>query len=169
MRHILICCLTLILLYSCKKEDGTGARVDIYMLKSFTTSINPISNLPVLSISNAVLADTPLIADKDIAFYTIATTTFKLRNDIKPVIKNYGADKAFAITVNSQPVYFGKFHPGYLSSMTVGVATIDPILYTNNELEMKFVLVNGNTDLQKLDKRNDSQIINALKAAGKIR
>ena len=64
MRHVLICCLTL--LYSCKKEHG--AKVQIYMIKLFTANISPNSNLPVLSISNAVLADTSLIADQDIAF-----------------------------------------------------------------------------------------------------
>ena len=55
------------------------------------------------------------------------------------------------------------------SSMTVGVATIDLIFNRNNELQIQFMHIEGNTDLQKLDKRNDGRIINALKVGGKIR
>lgn len=155
------------LFLSCKKESTS--KVDIYMLKSFTVDVDRTTNPVTLSISNAVLADTPLFEDNDIEFYKKSTTTFKLKKDIKPIIQNYGADKAFAITVNNQPIYFGLFYPGYLSSIAYGVATIDPLFYWDNELKIHFATIDGNAYLLQLDKRNDSRITNPLKETGRVR
>jgi len=167
MQRIFSYCLAFVLFVSCKKEHAS--KVDIYMLKSFTVNVNQTTSPAALTISDAVLADTPLVADRDIEFYAKSTTTFKLRKDVKSVIMNYGADKAFVVTVDKHPVYFGKFHPAYLNSITFGVATIDPILYSNNELQIQFATVEGNPDLQQLDKRNDNLITNSLAASGRLR
>ena len=139
------------------------------MLKSFTAIIDRTTNPATVSISNAVLADTPFVADTDIEFYTKSTTTFKLKKDIKSIIKNYGVDKAFAVTVNNQAVFFGVFYPAYLSSIAFGVATIDPIIFHDNELKIQFATIDGNSYLLQLDKRNDSRITNSLKASGRLR
>jgi hypothetical protein len=139
------------------------------MLQSFSLNINQATNPATISISNAVLAETPLVADHDIRSYTRSTTTFNLKKDIKSIIKNYGPDKAFAVTVDKQVVYYGKFHPAYLSSITFGLATIDPIFYSNNELKIQFASIDRNSNLQQLDKRNDTLIINALSATGRLR
>lgn len=139
------------------------------MLKSFTVNIDQTTNPATVLISNAVLADKPLLADKDIVFYTKATTTFKLKTGFKSIIQNYGVDKAFAVTVDNQPVYFGIFYPAYLSSIAFGVATIDPILFNDKELEIKFASIVGNSYLPQLDNRNNSQIINTLKETGRVR
>ena len=168
MRCTFLFSLIFILLLSCKKEHN-GPEVDIYMLQSFSLNINQATNPATISISNAVLAETPLVADHDIRSYTRSTTTFNLRKDIKSTIQNYGPDKAFAVTVDKQVVYYGKFHPAYLSSITFGLATIDPIFYSNNELKIHFAAIDGNSNLQQLDKRNDTLIINALSATGRLR
>ncbi len=139
------------------------------MPKSFTVNVDQTTSPATVSISNAVLADTPLVTDKEIEFYKKSTTTFKLRKNIKPIIQNYGADKAFAVSVNNQPVYFGQFHPAYLSSIAFGLATIDPILFSDNALKIQFPTVDGNSYLLQLNKRNDSRIINTLKATGRVR
>lgn len=167
MRQIFIYFLTLILFVGCKKEQSS--RVDIYVLKSFTSTVDQSTTPATVSITNAVLEDTPLVGDKDVKFYTKATTTFTLKKDVQTAIQNYGPDKGFAVTVNSQPIYYGKFHPMYLSSMTYGVATIAPFLYINNELKIDFVNLEGNSFLQQLDKRNDSRILNTLKATNRLR
>lgn len=166
MRQTFIYCLVLILLIGCKKENAS--KVDIYMLKSFTVNVDPTVS-PAPMFSNVVLADTPLVADEDIRFYTISTTTFTLKKDIQSVIMNYGADKAFAVTVDDEPVYFGIFHPMYLNSIPIGVAMIVPFSYKNNELEITFSTIEGNSDLKKLDKRNDKLITRSLMASGRIR
>ncbi|MCW3106797.1 MAG: hypothetical protein JWQ09_1303 [Segetibacter sp.] len=167
MRRFFYFCLTLTVLLSCKKENDS--KVDIYMLKSFTVNVDQTTTPAILSISNAILADAPFVTDKDIAFYTKSTATFKLKKDIKSIIQHYGPDKAFAVTINNRPVYFGKFHPAYLSSITFGVATIDPIPLNERELRIQFATLEGDARLLQLDKRNESEIINTLKATNRIR
>jgi len=166
MRLIFLSCLTLLLLASCKKQQGSG--VEIYLLKSFTATVDPTTTPAVGTISNAVLDDRPLVADGDIAFYTRSTTTFTLRKNIQPTLQDFGPDKAFAVTVDRQPVYYGRFHPLYLSSITYGVATIAPSLSDNKNLKIDFAGFTGSDWLQQLDKRNDPQIINRLRATGKL-
>jgi hypothetical protein len=167
MRRFFIYCVALILFAGCKKEHGS--RIDIYMLKSFTSTVDQSSSPATASITNAVLEDTPLVADRDIRFYTKATTTFTLRKNIQATIQNYGPDKAFAVTVDNQPIYYGSIHPMYLNSIIFGMATIAPFLYNNDELKIDFATIEGNNFLQQLDKRNDSKIINALKATNRLR
>lgn len=139
------------------------------MLQSFTKNVDQSTYPATVNISNAVLAPTPIVPDKDIEFYTAATTTFKLRKDIKSILQQYGPDKAFAVTVGNQPVYYGKIHPAYLSSLTFGLPTIDPLSFSNNELQINYVNVAGASSLQQLDKRNDSRILAALSASGRLR
>lgn len=167
MRQFLFYCLTLILLVGCKKDHSS--RIDIYLLKSFTSTVDQSTTPATVSITNAVLNDTPLVGDQDIQFYTKATTTFKLRKDIQTTIQSYGPNKAFAVTVDNHLVYYGKFHPLYLSSITFGMATIAPFLFNNNELKIDFATIEGNSFLQQLDKRNGSRIINTLKATNRLR
>lgn len=167
MRHIFSSLLLIILFSSCTKENTS--KIDIYLLKSFSLTTDQTTNPFTQKISNAVLSETPFIVDQDIQFYTKSETTFQLSRDIKDIIKNYGPDKAFAVTVDNQPVYYGLFHPGYLSSMTIGVPTIDPIFYFNNQIKIQFVLITGSSDLLTLDNRNDSRLINSLKTSGRLR
>jgi hypothetical protein len=166
MRLIFIFCVVLILFQGCKKEHAP--KVDIYLLKSFTVTVNPATG-PAPIISNAVLSDAPIVSDRDIKFYIRSATTFILTKDIKPIIKDYGPDKAFAVTIDNQPVYFGQFHPIYLSSIALGIATIEPAILSSKELEIRFATIAGNTSMQQLDKRNDNLIINAMKESGRLR
>jgi hypothetical protein len=166
MKHIFFLWLGVLLLAGCKKEHGS--RVDIYMLKSFTAGIDRTVTPAVNTITNATLDNTPLVADEDIVLYDKETSTFTLKKDIKSIIQNYGPDKAFAVTVDNQVVYYGAFHPGYMSSMVFGLATIDPILYNNRELRIQFINITG-LYVHPLDKRNDDQIIRSLRATARLR
>ena len=169
MRQIFLYFLTLILFIGCKKEEqGSGPRIDIYLLKSFTTTINQSTTPTTISISNAVQDSTPLVSDHDIKVYIRATTTFVLRNDIQTIIQHYSLDRAFVVTVDNQPVYYGIFHPSYLSSINFGLATISPGQLNTHELKIDFPTIEGNSFLQQLDYRNDSRIINALKATKRL-
>lgn len=155
------------LFIGCKKEHSS--RIDIYMLKSFTSSIDQSTTPATVLITNAVLEDTPLVGDQSILFYTKATTTFTLRKDIQATIQNFGPDKAFAVMVDNKPIYYGSFHPMYLNSMTFGIATINPFQYKSLELKIDYTTIVGNSILQQLDKRNDSKIINTLKSTNRLR
>ena len=167
MRRIPFICVLLLFAMACKKEESR--KVDIYMLKSFTSTIDQSTLPATISITDAVLEDVPIIADNEIRFYKKATTTFTVRKDIHSIIKNFGPDRAFAVTVDKVPVYYGRFHPLYLSSIAYGVATIAPMFSGGNELKIDFALLQGSTILEQLDKRNDSRILGALDETGRLR
>ena len=172
MRNFLIFCFVLVLFTGCKKDQksfGEGPKVEIYLLSSFNFEINQSTYPATTVIKNPVLSDQPFVADQDIEYYSKNDFSFKLKRDIKPVIKNYGSDKAFAVTVDKQPVYFGKFHPAYLSSITFGVATIDPLFFISNDLKINFATLTGSAALLPLDKRNDAELIKALEKTGRVR
>jgi hypothetical protein len=166
MRQIAFLCFAIMILTGCRKEQGS--RVDIYLLKSFNAAIDTTKTPVVHVMTNAVLDDTPLVANEDIRFYMKDNSTFILRKNIQPIIQNYGPDKAFAVTVDGQPVYYGKFHPMYLSSMIYGLATITPTLANGKELRIDFVNLAA-TFADALDKRNDPRIIHVLRGTGRLK
>lgn len=169
MKQLFLQLLTLITLAGCSKDQrNTGPQVDIYLLKSFTTTVNQSTTPATISITNAALENTPLVTNKNISAYIQATHKFILNKDIQTAIANFGPDKAFAVTVDKQPIYYGLFHPTYLSSINFGVATISPILVNNNELQIDFPTIDNNSLLQQLDLRNDSQLIQALKMTNRL-
>ena len=167
MRNVILCCMAIFLLMSCKKEHTSN--VEIYMLTSFSVDIDQTTYPATLTISDPILDEKPLVADRDIIYYEKSSTTFWLRNDIKPLIKDYGANKGFAITVDKKPVYFGIFYPLYLSSIPFGLATISPLISGSNDLQINFSMIDGSSDLQQLDKRNDPTLLNALKESNRLK
>ena len=164
--------LLVIVLFSCKRDEITlnAPKVDIYLLKSFSFKVDQTTSPATISISDAVLSDTLLLRDQDILLYTQSSATFKSSKNIKTIIKDFGSNRGFAVTVNKDPIYFGLFHPSYLSSLVYGLSTIDPITYPlNNNLIIHYEFIAGNTYLQQFDKRNDARIIDALKQTGRVR
>jgi hypothetical protein len=170
MRYI-YCFLILLLISSCKKGGETNAkRVEIYLLKSFSLSINQTTKPVTHTIANAILADTPFVRNNEIRYYDKATYTFSLDANVKERIKDYGPDKAFAVTVDGQPVYYGVFHPLYMSSLVYGLPYIDPVLLTtNNSLTIAYIKIDGDTTLQRLDRRNTKELLDAFKTSKRLR
>jgi len=166
MKRILFFLFSFLLLAGCRKK-GIG-KVEIYLLQSYTTENNP-SNPSLVSINNAVLEDTPFVRDDEIRYYDQQARSFRIRTNIKQDVQTFGPDKAFAVTVNDDPVYYGRVHPAYLSSITLGIATIDPILTGTNDLPMRYAYIDQMPILQQLDKRNDQRILNAFRATGRLR
>ncbi|HEX2607589.1 MAG TPA: hypothetical protein VHK91_09430 [Flavisolibacter sp.] len=166
MRYFLIGLLSMLAVAGCKK--GNHTRVDIYLLKSFTTSLDASSTPPSQVIANPVLEDEPLVADADIAYYTQSNTTFHLNTSVYQTIKDFSSNKAFAVTLDGKPVYYGLFHPGFLSSLVFNIATIDPLLTANGDLPVSFVTAGG-VLYNPVDHRNDGPLLAALKATGRLR
>jgi hypothetical protein len=173
MRYIFFGCLAVIVLLGCRKKDTPtieqDASVEVYLLTSYNIDINPTTYPTTLIISNAILADAPLIANQDIEFYQQSTTTFKLKKNINSIINEYDSKQAFAVTVNKKPVYYGQFHPLYLNSITFGLAIVNIPAWKEGECRIEFPMIDGSADLQQLDKRNDDLIIKSLKASGRLR
>jgi len=152
-----------------KDHDQSKNNVEIYLLESFSTVLNPAFPYAV-SIKDARLEKKPLVANGDIEYYEQAAFLFKLKKNIKPLIKDFSGDRGFAVTVNNETVYYGVFHPAFLSSLTFGVATIDPFaLTTESSVTMQYLNYDNNVQLAQLDKRNDPRILNALSATGRLR
>lgn len=167
MRKIILYALILFSIAGCTKDRGT--RVEIYLLASYNSFTNTSTSPATVVITNAVLESTPLVKDRDISYYTQSTYTFTLNKDIQSLIASYGADKAFAVTVDKELIYLGKFQPSYLSYIPFGHATITPLGPNNQELTIGFPMVVGSPDLPALDKRNDDLLIATLRASGRLR
>lgn len=166
MKWILFLFVSLVVMAGCRKKGD--AKVEIYLLRSYVTTTDPV-NPGLVSINSAVLEDTPFVRDDEIRYYDKQARSFRMRTNIKQDIQTFGPDKAFAVTVNNDPVYYGRVHPAYLSSLTLGLATIDPILNGDYELIMRYVDIDQMPILQQLDKRNDERLLRALRETGRLR
>lgn len=169
MKYLLFLAAFALLLASCKKENGGNNSVEVYLLKSFDTELDASTSPGITRIKNPVLENVPLLENGDIIGYRPSSFTLYLNKNIKTAIEGFGPDKGFAVTVNRKPVYYGRFHPAYLSSITFGLATIDPILSSGNEMTIQFVKLEGSVELNELDKRNDSRITEAFSASNRLR
>jgi hypothetical protein len=149
-------------------QKGYREKVEIYELKSFTIGIDSSYRPYVTVIKNIVLEDTPLIRDQEISSYTKSSFTFELTINLNPVIKNYGAGKAFAVTVDKKIIYTGLFRPAYLSSIVFSVPSIDPLSATNS-LTIELATITGAGYIQPIDKRNDFVLMNALNISGRLK
>jgi hypothetical protein len=166
MKYLSLICLVVVLA-GCSKETN-GDQVEIYLLKSFTRSVDTSYYPAVTVINNPVIDSLPLISNNEIRWYKESDARFQLTANINDRVKNLGPDKSFAVTVNRQIIYCGNIHPTYMSSVRYGIATIDPIL-TANELEMHYLLFAASASIQQLDKRNDPRLLQALRTTGRLR
>ena len=152
-----------------KNHDLSKGKVEIYLLESFSTVLNPAAPYAV-SVTDAKLEKQPLVANNDIEYYEQAQYLFKLKKNIRPLIKDFSKDRGFAVRVNNETVYYGVFHPAFLSSLTFGVATIDPFaLTTETSVTVQYLNYDNNSQLAQLDKRNDPRILDALSVTGRLR
>jgi hypothetical protein len=170
MKHLLLLLFLYVFAAGCSKDEGQSSdKVEIYLLESFSTVQNPAFPYAI-TITDAQLEKKPLVANGDIEYYEQAQYLFKLKKNIKPLIKDYSGDRGFAVTVNDEAVYYGVFHPAFLSSLTFGVATIDPfVVTTESSVTVQYLNFDNNVQLAQLDKRNDPRILNALSATGRLR
>ena len=166
-----ICAILLLLFCSrCSKVGAIDAsRVDIYLLKSFSRNLDTSRQIGLTMINQPVLENEPIVRNSEILFYQQRDAIFKLSTDIKPIVEKLGPDRGFAVTIDGRPVYFGTFHPDYLSSILYGSATINPSEIINNKLKIDFAYMDNFPFLQSYDKRNDPDILQAFKQSGRLR
>ena len=172
MRYLPALCIVLVICGCGTDVDvpikGYRAKVEIYELKSFTTGIDSSYNPPVTVIRNIVLADTPLVKDEEINSYTKSSFTFESAINLNPIIKNYGPDKAFAVTVDKNIIYTGMFRPSYLSSIILSMPYIDP-LSANNTVTIGLPTIAGVGYTQPADKRNDFVLMYVFSISGRLK
>src|SRR5688572_21839900 len=130
MKYGTLLLILLVGIIGCNKDhDQSKNKVEIYLLESFST-VDNATTPEAIAITDAKLEKKPLVANNDIEYYEQAQYLFKLKKNTKPLIKDFSKDRGFAVTVNDETVYYGLFHPTFLSSITFGVATIDPFAFT---------------------------------------
>jgi hypothetical protein len=169
VKQVFIFSLLLWFFAACKKENNRSEAVAIFLLKSYTRSVDASAAPAIIRYTNVSLSAAPLLADKDIAGYDPASTTFYLRKDIEPAIRDFGPDKAFAVTVNKEIIYVGEFRPAYLSSVVFGIATINPAFAQDRQLKIDYIRIDNRPGAAALDKRNDKRLLNALLKSGRLR
>lgn len=159
--------LLVVLLAGCQKK-GSG-RIDILLVERYTlktdTSVNPY----IQTISDPVVSDIPLVANEDIRSYSSVHHRFQLSRDIRARLESFGPDKGFVVMADGQPVYYGSFHPAYMSSIRIGIATIDATKVIDNQLSIDFFLPDNAPAIAALDKRNDPRLLRALRESGRLR
>lgn len=143
-------------------------RVEIFTLKSFQYKFDTTTVPARILVMNPVLADTPLVADAEIISYTRGLYTFTTRKDLSASIRSVNPQGALAVCVDGSPVYYVKVHHAYLSSLAFGIAFFDPLSYHDKKLRIDFVKFTG-TMPSDLDKRNDSRLMSALAASGRLK
>jgi hypothetical protein len=163
------CCL--LLFAACKKNSqSTKGGVNLHLLTSFDVKIDTTTYPATYSIINPVADPVPFVSNSDIIAYGRNETTFYLKKNIKPLIKDFGGNKAFVVTVDGTPVYYGRFHPSYYSSIVFGIATIDPMIFPNEKsLRIDFAKMTAPAVTDPLDKRNDPLIIAWMAMSQRLR
>ncbi|MBB1285286.1 hypothetical protein HRH25_12960 [Flavisolibacter sp. BT320] len=154
---------------ACKKDNNRSDAVEIYQLQTYTRTVDVSASPAITRYSNISLSAIPLLADKDIAGYNPLHTTFYLRKDITPAIRDFGPDKAFAVTVNKEIIYVGEFRPAYLSSVVYGIASINPNFVQDRQLKIDYIRIDNRPDADAFDKRNDKRLLDALLKSGRLR
>ena len=147
---------------------GLNNKIEIYQLKSYSQKIDTSFAIRTVVLSDLVLEDNPLVTDNEIRSYTQSAYTFELSKNLNPIIKDFGPDKAFVVTVDKEVIYFGMFRPAYLNSLLFSVPYIEPIL-TDNNLHINYATMGTTGTPQPIDKRNDLKLINALKATNRLK
>ena len=170
MVRLAILLLTVLLFSGCSKSgSATGKKVEIYLLKSFTRVLDTSRQMGIIRIEDAVLEHIPLVKNSDILFYERSTASFKLLKNMQPLIDTLNSFNGFAVTVDGDPIYYGSFHPMYLSSILYGSATINPNYIENNKLKIDFAYNDFHPFIETLDNRNDPRILDAFHSSGRLR
>jgi hypothetical protein len=122
-----------------------------------------------IHIEDAVLEEVPLVKNSEILFYEPSSSTFKLIKNIQPGLDTLDSFHGFAVTVDGDPMYYGIFHPMYMSSILFGIATINPTFIEDSKLKVEFAYPEGYQFFQTIDKRNDARILDAFRTSGRLR
>jgi hypothetical protein len=126
--------------------------------------------LPILS--HLQLESEPILTDQDIVTYTKATHEIVLTASAASRIQKLQvptSGRAFAVCVDSQPIYAGAFWVSFSSQSYDGVV-IDPLLVTEEHPILQIRLgYPGPGGFLREDPRADPQVLKALEQAGKLK
>jgi len=155
----------IVICLSCRKDGiNAGEKVEIYLLKSYQTITAKCQIDPSLSI----LQDTATIKYQDILAYSRNDYTFKLTDAAFQKVKAFKDRTPFAVTVDKHVIYYGFFKPSFSSSSCLHSITMDVGWTSGNEIYLRLGYPGQLEGVTIEDKRNDPQLITALKKQGKL-
>ena len=82
---------------------------------------------------------------------------------------NQPTDRGYEQPDNSWKIATAVFGILFLAALVFGIAYIDPIMVTNKEMAIEFIKLDNAPHVQKLDKRNDSRLLDVLAESGRLR
>jgi hypothetical protein len=150
---------------SCKKNNENGKEVEIYLLKSY----QPVVGKCQVDAATAVLQEIPVVRNDDIVAYSKKEYTFELTDDAIARANKFTNWYAFAVTVDKQVVYYGIFKPFISSSSCDHSITMNNNLPGGNKISVQLGYPGLMTGITIDDQRNNSKLIAALSAQGKLR
>lgn len=169
VKQVILLLLLFLFFAGCKKQNDTTDKVEIYLLQTHTRLVDTSAAPAIIRYENISLSAVPLVADSDISGYSAVNTTFYLRKNPAPTVRDFGPDKAFAVTVNKAIIYVGEFRPAWLSSVVFGIATITPTFISERQMKIDFIQLDNRPELKDLDRRNDKRLLDALLKSGRLR
>lgn len=143
--------------------------VEVYLIKSYQT----VDSTQQIIDSTIVLETQPLISNEKIVGYDSTEKAFIVTEATKQSLMSYLKGfyvKPFAVTVNSEIIYWGYFWPVYMSTPCNWI-TCDPTFYFSDSTEIPMELAYPTNEYSLLDNdpRNDDQLIQVFSKAGKIK
>jgi hypothetical protein len=153
-------CLVLLISASCDKSEAAGKLVEIYQFK-IPRNAGPCK----IDSSRAELTDVPLISNSAIRSYNKKDHEFLISNEAGEKINRLMDNEALAITVDKELIYYFVNKPMYSSSICGSHISMNHSFL--NKISM--YIVNINPAVPVPDQRNDSRLMNALAAQGKLK
>jgi len=151
----------------CKKNTaGSDSSIEFYLLDSYTQ----VSGKCQVAPASAILKPTPFISNEDIIAYSEFAYTYTLSAAAMQRIKAFVGRQPFAITINKGVVFYGFYNSSFLSSSCDHSISLDA---DSGSSDNKILLQLGYPSLISGvtidDQRNNTALINVLKAQGKWR
>lgn len=158
---------------SCSKDNGTGSgqaskngQVTIHMLSKtvFATGICQVDE------SASEVDHAPIVRNEDILGYSESEHKFFLTSTSFKKIENYTGNTGFVVAVNSKAVYYGVLKHMTSSSSCDHSITMSPLKANNDNILYINLGYPGSLPGSSItDSRNKSELIEALRAQGKLR
>lgn len=166
--HFLIIFIGVTVCFACEREtDKLQVKHDIsfYTLQDNNTWYEDCS----LNFSQLQEKEN-IISSHEILSYSTEGHYFTLTAAAINRLKNIRTKVPFYLKVDSKVVYSGFFMPGYLSLSCPGVIVIDPISYSNNNIQVRFDYANYLPGIgqKSADFRNHETLLKALQEEGKL-
>jgi hypothetical protein len=152
------------LLVGCKKHNSEG-QVEMYVLKSYQL----VAGRCQIDGAASTLDNNPFVSNSDIISYNKADYRFSLSSAAIQKIKAFGIFQPFVVTVNRQVVYYAVFKPGISSSSCDHSITMDIDWANANGILMKLGYPGQLQGVVIDDQRNNSVLLQALSAQGKLK